>query len=172
LQQFELADNEWEIAGQLYDILKILKDTTLFFSRSTPNLATVIPAMDLIDDQMTKYSRDTKYSPLIHAAVQIAKKTLDRYYQMMDKSEVYRIAMVLHPRHKLAYFKSTGWEEDWVTTAETLVREEFEHAYQDMEIEEDDIDSMVVNSATNLVTDTSCEVVFFQSTLFYSLTVL
>ncbi|KIK11653.1 hypothetical protein PISMIDRAFT_74065, partial [Pisolithus microcarpus 441] len=37
LRKFELGDHEWEL---------ILKDTTLFFSRSTPNLATVIPAMD------------------------------------------------------------------------------------------------------------------------------
>lgn len=72
---------------------KILKDATLFFSRSTPNLATVIPAMDLIDARMTTYSRDTKYSPSIHAAVRLAKKTLDRYYELTDTSEVYRIAM-------------------------------------------------------------------------------
>ncbi|KAG2739686.1 hypothetical protein P692DRAFT_201669890, partial [Suillus brevipes Sb2] len=104
LRKFELADNEWEIARQLCDVLK---DATLFFSRSTPNLATVIPAMDLIDQQ-------------------IAKKTLDRYYQLTDKSEVYRIAMVLHPRHKLSYFKSAGWEDAWIKTMEDLVRDEFE----------------------------------------------
>ncbi|KAG1814837.1 hypothetical protein EV424DRAFT_1325867 [Suillus variegatus] len=93
MRKFELADSEWEIAGQLRDVLKILKDATLFFSRSTPNLATVIPAMDLIDARMTTYSRDTKYSPSIHAAVRLAKKTLDRYYELTDTSEVYRIAM-------------------------------------------------------------------------------
>ncbi|KAG2085762.1 uncharacterized protein F5147DRAFT_527162, partial [Suillus discolor] len=123
LQKFEVADSEWEIAGQLHDVLK---DATLFFSRSTPNLATVIPAMDLIDTRMTKYSHDTKYSPSIRAAVQLAKKTLDRYYELTDTSEVYRIAMILHPRHKLTYFKSAGWEQDWINTAETLVHDKFE----------------------------------------------
>jgi hypothetical protein len=34
-------------------MLQILKDATLFFSRSTPNLATVIPAMDVIDERLS-----------------------------------------------------------------------------------------------------------------------
>ena len=33
--------------------------------------------------------------------------------------------IVLHPRHKLAYFKNARWEDDWVTTAEKLVRDQF-----------------------------------------------
>ncbi|KAG1853540.1 hypothetical protein C8R48DRAFT_558143, partial [Suillus tomentosus] len=117
LRKFELTDEEWEIAGQLRDVLKILKDATLFFSRSTPSLATVIPAMDLIDDKLTSYSQDRKYLPAIRAAVCLAKKTLNRYYELTDTSEVYRIAMVLHPRHKLSYFKNAGWEDEWVDTA-------------------------------------------------------
>ncbi|KAJ8579264.1 hypothetical protein M405DRAFT_754714, partial [Rhizopogon salebrosus TDB-379] len=123
LRKFELTDEEWEIAGQLRDVLK---DTTLFFSRSTPNLATVIPAMDLIDDKLTSYSHDHKYLPAIRAAVRLAKKTLNRYYELTDTSEVYRIAMVLHPCHKLSYFKNAGWEDEWVDTAEALIRDEFE----------------------------------------------
>ncbi|KAG1839908.1 hypothetical protein DFJ58DRAFT_644076, partial [Suillus subalutaceus] len=53
LRKFELVDSDWEIASQLRDILK---DTTLFFSRGTPNLAKVIPVMDLIDERLTTYS--------------------------------------------------------------------------------------------------------------------
>ncbi|KAG2041385.1 hypothetical protein BDR03DRAFT_805869, partial [Suillus americanus] len=59
----------------------------------------------------------------------LAKKTLDQYYELTDTSEVYRIAMILHPRHKLTYFKSAGWEQDWIRTAETLVCDEFERSY-------------------------------------------
>ncbi|KAG1898335.1 uncharacterized protein F5891DRAFT_955709 [Suillus fuscotomentosus] len=105
LHKFKLTDEEWEIAGQLRDVLK---DATLFFSHSTPSLTTVIPAMDLIDDKLTSYSQDHKYLPAICAAVCLAKKTLNRYYELTDTSEVYRIAMVLHPHHKLSYFKNAG----------------------------------------------------------------
>ena len=65
LYKYEMSENEWQIAKQLCDTLKvhvdavqtgtnlhhfgqIFKDATLFFSWSTPNLATVIPAMDHI----------------------------------------------------------------------------------------------------------------------------
>ncbi|KAF9225172.1 hypothetical protein BS17DRAFT_794829 [Gyrodon lividus] len=83
LRKFELSDNEWLVIEQLYSMLKILKDATLFFSRSTPNLVTVVPAMDHIDQQLT--------------IVSLAKKTLNCYYLLTDSSEVYQIAMILHP---------------------------------------------------------------------------
>jgi hypothetical protein len=37
--------------------------------------------------------------------------------------------VVLHPRHKLQYFKNIGWEDDWIQTAEDLVRDEFARSY-------------------------------------------
>ncbi|THU87433.1 hypothetical protein K435DRAFT_584645, partial [Dendrothele bispora CBS 962.96] len=68
--------------------------------------------------------------PAIHAAVSIAKKTLNRYYDKTDHSEVYRIAMILHPRHKLSYFESAGWDKEWIDTANGICREEFERKYK------------------------------------------
>ncbi|KAF8549901.1 hypothetical protein OG21DRAFT_1382778, partial [Imleria badia] len=117
LRKFELADEEWELVGQLCSVLKILKDTTLFFSRGTPNLTMVIPAMDSIDELFRKYSHDKKYSPAIRVAVSIAKRVLNRYYALTDRSEVYHVTMVLHPRHKLQYFKNANWEQEWIDTA-------------------------------------------------------
>lgn len=37
--------------------------------------------------------------------------------------------LVLHPRHKLAYFRSAGWPQEWIHTAEKLVRSEFKQSY-------------------------------------------
>ncbi|KAG1730976.1 uncharacterized protein EDB91DRAFT_1059092 [Suillus paluster] len=93
LWDYELSEKEWELAQQLCDVLKILKDTTLFFSRSTPNLTTVIPAMDMIDRKLTTDSIMRTYEPAIRASLGLAKKTLNHYYSMTDWSEVYRIAM-------------------------------------------------------------------------------
>jgi hypothetical protein len=36
---------------------------------------------------------------------------------------------VLHPRHKLSYFKNAGWEEEWVDTAEHIVRCKYDDSY-------------------------------------------
>jgi len=90
----------------------------------------VIPAMDHINMYFTNVIKQTSgNNPAIQAAMRITKKTLNHYYLLTDASETYRIAMgesslfydrsiaehclisVLHPRHKLAYFKSAGWRD-------------------------------------------------------------
>ena len=35
-------------------------------------------------------------------------------------------SVVLHPRHKLHYFKMARWEDSWIKTAHAIVREEFD----------------------------------------------
>lgn len=40
-----------------------------------------------------------------------------------------RFLTVLHPRHKLQYFRDAGWQEDWIVTAETLLRNRFRTGY-------------------------------------------
>ena len=115
---YALDKHEWVILGQLQDVLKvkkhatpllhvclsmtkpmkpktqILKDATLFFSRSMVNLAMAIPAMDYIDKVFTTgMLNDEGFDPAICAAVGLAKKTLNKYYSLTDLSRVYCIAM-------------------------------------------------------------------------------
>ncbi|KAF6741083.1 hypothetical protein DFP72DRAFT_835320 [Ephemerocybe angulata] len=129
LRAYELGKEEWELVGQLADVLKVYKHATLRFSRSTPSLPSVIPAMDHIDDVLTTQSIDAKYLPAIRAACALSKKTLNRYYEKTDMSKTYRLAMILHPRHKLQYFRNRKWEEDWIVAAQALIREEYDENY-------------------------------------------
>jgi hypothetical protein len=162
LRKYELSEGDWTIVRHLRDVLKvflfflilyllmlqlckIFKDATLFFSRGTPNIATVIPAMDHIDEHLATAATNRTYPLAIKAAIAIGKKTLNRYYNQTDHSEIYRIAMgtclyyciiyfsyillVLHPRHKLAYFENAGWEKEWIEKAEEIVRKEFDKSY-------------------------------------------
>ncbi|KAF7358238.1 Dimer-Tnp-hAT domain-containing protein [Mycena venus] len=64
--------------------------------------------------------------PSIRKALGLAKATMNKYYSATDMSNVYRIAMVLHPSLKLQYFKSRKWDETWITTAKNSVLEEYE----------------------------------------------
>ncbi len=73
------------------------------------------------------------------------KKTLNHYYDKTNHSEVFRIVMgmdfltvsilfpyillVLHPQHKLNYFKNTGWKDEWIERAKEIVRMEFNKFY-------------------------------------------
>jgi hypothetical protein len=111
LRKYEMDEEEWELARQLCQVLKvhitthlackrsglspqIFKDATLFFLRDgAPNIATVIPAMDHIDEVLTMNALDAHMPISIKAALAMGKKTLNRYYSKTDLSEVYRIAM-------------------------------------------------------------------------------
>ena len=104
----------------------------------------------------------------IRAALAIGKSAMNRYYNKTDQSEVYRIAMglvfnysnisyvlisiylVLHPRHKLEYFKKHNWEESWIQTAHEIVREEFDRSYAAMDVGVDE-GSMQVDSNNDTV---------------------
>jgi hypothetical protein len=35
------------------------------------------------------------------------------------------LPIVLHPQLKLKYFQQHGWEKEWISTAEEIVRDEF-----------------------------------------------
>ncbi|KAF8814886.1 hypothetical protein BYT27DRAFT_7081586 [Phlegmacium glaucopus] len=138
LRRYELSKGEWKIAGQLGEILLLFKDATLFFSRGSPNIAMVIPAMDHLDQHLATCALKVEYAPSIRAAVTLGKWMLNKYYDMTDYSEVYRIAMVLHPQHKLTYFKKAGWDNDWIKTARQIVRDEFERSYKSITKDSDD----------------------------------
>lgn len=43
------------------------------------------------------------------------------------------VLTVLHPRHKLQYFETAGWEREWIETAQALVRDEFDRTYAFMD---------------------------------------
>ena len=73
---------------------QIFYDATSFFSRSTPNIAAVIPAMDRIDKQLgADILALNACCPALSAALRIGKKLLGDYRMLIDYSEVYRIAM-------------------------------------------------------------------------------
>jgi hypothetical protein len=47
---------------------------------------------------------------------------------------------VLHPRHKLKYFKDAGWEQDWIDTAKDIVQAEFNRSYAKSELSDAESD--------------------------------
>ncbi|PIL26246.1 hypothetical protein GSI_12002 [Ganoderma sinense ZZ0214-1] len=131
LRAYELSVEEWQVARQLEKVLKVFKHATVFFSRATPNLAQVIPVMDHIDKVLTNASRSDKYDKAIRVACGLAKEALNKYYSYTDMSDTYRIAMMLHPTHKLDYFKTLKWPAGWQKTARELLVEEYERSYKD-----------------------------------------
>jgi len=108
MRKYELLEEEWGLVQQLGDVLQvclahfpilllefsqIFKDTTLFFSYVTPNLPTVIPAMDHINAHLATASKNLRLSPVLQALLTLSKAHLNKYYALTDHTEVYQIAM-------------------------------------------------------------------------------
>ena len=99
--------------------------------------------MDHIDEYLATACQNIKCLKAIHAVLALRKQTLNHYYDKTDHSDVYRIGMgksfhsfyvsiyfksspaVLHPHHKLHYFKKTGWKDSWIKTSLDIVHAEF-----------------------------------------------
>jgi hypothetical protein len=57
--------------------------------------------MDHIDTYLATATESTRYSSSIRAALAMGKRTLNRYYNKTDHSEVYRIAMGKYSLHTM-----------------------------------------------------------------------
>ena len=60
------------------------------------------------------------------------------------------IILVLHPRHKLEYFKAQNWEHEWIQAARNIVRDEFDRSYKGSAIR-DDKDAMQVDNSVSII---------------------
>ena len=54
-------------------------------------------------------------------------------------------SLVLHPCHKLHYFKKARWEDDWINTAQDIVQTDQTYAFMDIDIPETETCSTVVS---------------------------
>jgi hypothetical protein len=52
--------------------------------------------MDLIDKHLATAALDNRYEPSIQAALLVGKKLLNKYYNLTDQSELYRITMGIY----------------------------------------------------------------------------
>ncbi|OJT01847.1 hypothetical protein TRAPUB_10054, partial [Trametes pubescens] len=90
----------------------------------------VIPYMDILTNLVDKFRKDEKLAPSVRATAQRGRVILDKYYTLTDETMIYRLAMILHPGHKLQYFRDENWPEEWITEAVELLRAEWREYYK------------------------------------------
>ena len=80
-------------------------------------------------------------------------------YVSVDPSSITLLTLitVLHPRHKVAYFKSANWEPEWIESAEKIVRKEYERSYASRTTSIDHGDEVeILSEAPSVRTTPSC----------------
>ncbi|KAJ6536105.1 hypothetical protein B0H19DRAFT_884758, partial [Mycena capillaripes] len=125
LRQYELDDDEWLVIGDLIHVLEVFKKATLFFSSdSMSTIANVVSTMDVIDNILESRGERELRPGVIHA-VSLGRNTLQRYYVKTGLSDVYGLALVLHPSSKLEYFRANNFDAAWTSAVETRLRREY-----------------------------------------------
>ena len=61
-----------------------------------PCTATVIPAMDKMHAELTAAADNVEYLPALQAALSLGKDLLNKYYSLLDDSEIYWIAIGMY----------------------------------------------------------------------------
>ena len=70
-------------------------------------------------------------------------------YFLTTETLAERSSSVLHPRHKLQYFRKQGWEDAWVTAAEIITRTTWEDEYKNVNTAGDEEADMDMQSAVS-----------------------
>jgi hypothetical protein len=145
----------------------------------------VIPAMDHIDKVLaTSSDSPHQFTLAIHAALAIGKRAMNHYYNKTDYSDIYWITMgtnlfdsllllqtvflVLHPCHKLEYFKKQKWEVPWVQDTHEIVRRKFDHSYTTVAVCSQKDDVQVANRGLVCYSNSHLQVVDISHYLFQS----
>ena len=116
-------------------------------------VSSVIPAMDTIDCTFTTASMDgEQFSLPIKVGLEICKWIMNKYYNLMNESEIYQVSIgissilflvsilipsVLHPGLKTWYFKDNKWPQEWHDEAVAITRWIFDNEYQDLPVSVD-----------------------------------
>ncbi|KAL1937892.1 hypothetical protein VTO73DRAFT_12785 [Trametes versicolor] len=131
LRRFILVDSEWDTLDELLRLLDPFLYATKKISASERALVQdVILYIDILMNHVDNFTKDDSLSPVVRAAAQRGRAILDKYYKCTDETMIYRIAMILHPKHKLQYFRDQEWDEEWINDTLKLIRDEWRTYYK------------------------------------------
>ncbi|THH15827.1 hypothetical protein EUX98_g9402 [Antrodiella citrinella] len=131
LRRFKPSPEEWIVLEQLEPVLEMfLVATELISHSSQPLLHVVIPIIDKLTAELENVIANNNLVQAVRLAATRGIKVLNKYYSATDESIMYRLAILLHPRYKMAYFKKQKWPQDWIDTATDLLRQQWVTYYK------------------------------------------
>ncbi|KAJ3817414.1 hypothetical protein F5880DRAFT_1492959 [Lentinula raphanica] len=91
--------------------------------------------LDRSSNGLAEYALDDEEWKAIEGLVSVLRLT--------DESYIYRMAIILHPKHKLKYFNEAEWPQAWIDAAVALTRETWEQTFKPNEQQPLDDDAHV-----------------------------
>jgi hypothetical protein len=115
--RYKLAPEEWKLLESVRKFLKAFKMVTNHVcAESHPTLAVAVPMYNFLLDKLEDYRDAHPDSSAIKAAADASISKLKLYYSKAG-AEIYPVATMLDPRFKADYYRTHGWEQEWVEEA-------------------------------------------------------
>ncbi|KAL0058691.1 hypothetical protein AAF712_014619 [Marasmius tenuissimus] len=139
LTSYRLTNNQWRLAGQLCSLLKLfIKPTAIFSKKEVSLIADVYETLEGLSSKMLRLSQtlvtpgnESEIVPnVIRVAARGAHLVCRKYLTLMDRCDIYIIAVVMSPNKKLDWFKKHGRTETQVEEIKKLVIQTWNQSYR------------------------------------------
>ncbi|KAF8901916.1 hypothetical protein CPB84DRAFT_1679335, partial [Gymnopilus junonius] len=135
LQAYRLSESQWNLAGDVQDVLLLFKDITLLFSQAeVPLIVDVIPTLFTLRDSLQAAANDdnTQDTPaVIRIASYAGVLLINKYMDLIWDCEIYVLAIVMCPDRKMNYLKNFKLSAAQLREIKKKVIDRFQTSYAD-----------------------------------------
>ncbi|KAF8596056.1 hypothetical protein BDV93DRAFT_455583 [Ceratobasidium sp. AG-I] len=93
-------------------------------------LADIIVHYNVFNTKYTKMCNNKKLPVYQRHAANRGRMLFNKYYQKTDESEMYCLAIFMHPSMCMMYLTASGWQPSWITTAIEIAERCWRNHYQ------------------------------------------
>ncbi|KAI0061954.1 hypothetical protein BV25DRAFT_1804810, partial [Artomyces pyxidatus] len=130
LEEYALTNEQWALAEELKDVLQVSEVTDLFSQSEVPLVHEVVPMLETLEQQLTHVRDSVELPNTIRVAAHASLIMVGKYYALSDDCEVYRIAIVMCPDKKVAWFDNNpGWRPEDREEVKRLVNTRWSESY-------------------------------------------
>ncbi|TFK36770.1 hypothetical protein BDQ12DRAFT_699551 [Crucibulum laeve] len=133
LKAYSLSLDQWKMAEDVYEILLLFDELTHIFSAAkTPLIVNAIPVLEELHEGLISACDDNEnnISTVVQIACQAGLLLIDKYSAFAHDCDIYIIAIVMCPDHKLKWFKDHGRTSRQIKDIEKMVVSKWKNNYQ------------------------------------------
>lgn len=130
LAEDQLSEQEWTDLEKLIEFLEAYQHATLACEGRYATVDKILPIMEFLLDVLEKGKDNNVEDPFIGPCCMAGWEKLIKYYRKTEESIAYIASIVLCPQYKWDFFIKVGWEADWITKAQTQVRDLWDTEYK------------------------------------------
>jgi len=137
LEDDALSNDDWHELSLLKQLLKPMKKMSLLVQSADGDcqdgaLHEALRSTGYLLDKFETLKQQQQFEPRspFKAMINLGWKKLNKYYALSDQTPVYRLAVLLHPRYKMAWFKLHRRErKEWMDEVMKVARASY-NAYE------------------------------------------